>query len=85
MFWTLYYTEPVPVRKVDNPYAVQRPRATPNMLQRQGSFRGFEKLQEESSPFKRSVSLRLSDLPSTLQRQNALQDISPPKSNITGL
>ncbi|KAL3872897.1 hypothetical protein ACJMK2_036077 [Sinanodonta woodiana] len=64
--------EPVPVRKVDNPFAVQRPHATENMLIRQGSFRGFSKLQEASSPFKRSVSLRLTDLPSTLKRQNAI-------------
>ncbi|XP_046337089.2 protein numb-like isoform X4 [Haliotis rufescens] len=64
--------EPVPVRKIDNPYAVQRPHATSSMLNRQGSFRGFEKLHEASSPFKRSVSLRLGELPSTLQRQNAI-------------
>lgn len=71
--------EPVPVKKVDNPFAVDRPKATPNMIYRQGSFRGFEKLQEASSPFKRSVSLRLGDLPSTLQRQNAIvADTSPP-------
>ena len=42
------------------------------MLYRQGSFRGFEKLQEISSPFKRTVSLRLNELPSTLKRQNAI-------------
>ncbi len=62
---------------MDNPYAVQRPHATQSLLQRQGSFRGFEKLHETSSPFKRSVSLRLSDLPSTLKRQNAVLE-SPP-------
>lgn len=71
--------EPVPVRKVDNPFAVERPKATPSMLVRQGSFRGFENLQKDSSPFKRSVSLRLSDLPSTLQRQGAITESSPPK------
>lgn len=72
-------SEPVPVRKVDNPFAVERPKATPSMLVRQGSFRGFENLQKDSSPFKRSVSLRLSDLPSTLQRQGAITQSSPPK------
>lgn len=72
--------EPVPVKRVDNPFAVQRPHATTNMLVRQGSFRGFTKLQEASSPFKRTVSLRLSDLPSTLQRQNAFE-MSPSKSD----
>ncbi|XP_053397158.1 protein numb-like isoform X2 [Mercenaria mercenaria] len=71
--------EPVPVKKVDNPFAVQRPHATQNLLVRQGSFRGFSKLQEASSPFKRTLSLRLNELPSTLQRQNAME-ISPPKS-----
>lgn len=69
--------DPIPVKKVDNPYAVQRPHATQSLLQRQGSFRGFEKLHETSSPFKRSVSLRLSDLPSNLKRQNAVLE-SPP-------
>lgn len=71
--------EPVPVKRVDNPFAVQRPHATDNLLLRQGSFRGFSKLQEVSSPFKRTLSLRLNELPSTLQRQNAM-DTSPPKS-----
>ncbi|XP_025103945.1 protein numb-like isoform X3 [Pomacea canaliculata] len=66
--------EPVPVRKIENPYAVQRPHASMTALQRQGSFRGFEKLQETSSPFKRTLSLRINDLPSTLQRQNAVLD-----------
>ncbi|XP_041352785.1 protein numb-like isoform X3 [Gigantopelta aegis] len=64
--------EPVPIKKIDNPYAVQRPQASASMLYRQGSFRGFEKLQETSSPFKRTVSLRLNELPSTLKRQNAI-------------
>ncbi|XP_059161097.1 protein numb-like isoform X2 [Physella acuta] len=66
--------EPVPLRAASNPYAVQRPHATPNLLERQGSFRGFEKLQETSSPFKRTLSLRLNELPSTLQRQNAIME-----------
>ncbi|BFZ11951.1 hypothetical protein BsWGS_14991 [Bradybaena similaris] len=68
--------EPVPMRAASNPYAVQRPHATANLLERQGSFRGFEKLQEISSPFKRTLSLRLNELPSTLQRQNAVT-VSP--------
>ncbi|KAL4238398.1 hypothetical protein ACF0H5_003107 [Mactra antiquata] len=71
--------EPVPVKRVDNPFAVQRPHASQNLLVRQGSFRGFSKLQEASSPFKRTLSLRLNELPSTLQRQNAIE-VSPPKS-----
>lgn len=76
--------EPVPVKSVDNPFAVQRPKATSDMLIRQGSFRGFDKLQE-SSPFKRTTSLRLNDLPSTLQRQNAVTDTSPPKHRGAGI
>lgn len=71
-------SEPVPVKKVDNLYAVQRPHASQNMLLRQGSFRGFPKLQETTSPFKRTISLRLNELPSTLQRQNAVE-FSPTK------
>lgn len=73
-------SEPVPQKKMTNPFALGRPKASTDMLQRQGSFRGFSKLQEASSPFKRSVSLRLGDLPSTLQRQNAVVDTSPTKS-----
>jgi len=74
--------EPVPANTASgggivNPFAVQRPHATANLLERQGSFRGFEKLNEISSPFKRTTSLRLSDLPSTLQRQNAVMEESP--------
>ena len=56
------------MRKVENPYAVQRPHASADMLERQGSFRGFTRL-AESSPFKRNISLRLNELPSTLERQ----------------
>ncbi|ELU10629.1 hypothetical protein CAPTEDRAFT_228321 [Capitella teleta] len=60
--------EPVPQKQIFNPYAVQRPHAKDAMLERQGSFRGFTKL-AESSPFKRQLSLRLNELPSTLDRQ----------------
>ena len=68
-----YYvpTEPVPVKSIANPFAVQRPHATESMLERQYSFRGFEKL-SETSPFKRQFSLRLNELPSTLERQQQL-------------
>ncbi|XP_070179986.1 protein numb-like isoform X2 [Littorina saxatilis] len=74
--------EPVPTRKIEMPYAVQRPHASATALNRQGSFRGFEKLQEVSSPFKRTLSLRLNDLPSTLQRQNAV--LESPSQNGNG-
>jgi len=63
-----YLTEPVPLKPQENPHAVQRPHATVDMLQRQFSFRGFQKL-GETSPFKRQLSLRMNELPSTLDRQ----------------
>ncbi|XP_059475749.1 protein numb isoform X2 [Neocloeon triangulifer] len=64
-------TEPPPVRPVSNPFAIERPHATPSMLERQGSFRGFNNL-SNASPFKRQLSLRLSELPSNLERQRSL-------------
>ncbi|XP_068085373.1 protein numb isoform X2 [Anabrus simplex] len=68
---TGYIAEPPPVKSVVNPYAIERPHATASMLQRQGSFRGFQQL-NQASPFKRQMSLRISDLPSTLERQRSL-------------
>lgn len=61
-------TESVPAKPIHNPYAIERPHATPMMLQRQGSFRGFGQL-NQTSPFKRQLSLRITDLPSNLERQ----------------
>ncbi len=66
-------TEPPPVKPVVNPYAIERPHAAPYMLQRQGSFRGFPQLNAQA-PFKRQLSLRLSDLPSTLERARQIVD-----------
>lgn len=63
--------EAPPIKPVFNPYAIERPHATVSMLQRQGSFRGFQQL-NQASPFKRQMSLRISDLPSTLERQRSL-------------
>ncbi|CAB4060643.1 NUMBL [Lepeophtheirus salmonis] len=51
-----------------NPHAIARPHATDLMLQRQTSFRGFNQL-AGSSPFKRQLSLRINELPSTIERQ----------------
>lgn len=74
-----------------NPFAIERPHATPSMLQRQGSCRGFSTL-GQNSPFKRQMSLRVNDLPSNAERlhafhaaattapsaqQNALKPVSP--------
>ncbi|XP_076680499.1 NUMB endocytic adaptor protein isoform X3 [Andrena cerasifolii] len=55
------------VKQVYNPFAIERPHATPSMLERQGSFRGFTQL-NQASPFKRQLSLRVNDLPSNLER-----------------
>lgn len=59
-----------PQQKPHNPFAIERPHATPMMLERQGSFRGFSGLNSQS-PFKRQMSLRLSDLPSNSERQKS--------------
>ena len=51
--------------------SVERPHATDTMLQKQASFRGFNKL-SLNLPFKRQTSLRLGELPSTLERQQQM-------------
>ncbi|XP_063531030.1 protein numb isoform X2 [Cydia strobilella] len=61
-----------------NPFAVERPHAAPHLLERQGSFRGFSHL-NNSSPFKRQMSLRISELPSNLERTRAGLG-SPPRA-----
>ncbi|KAL0972779.1 hypothetical protein UPYG_G00194640 [Umbra pygmaea] len=53
------------------PHAIPRRHAPIEQLVRQGSFRGFPALSGKNSPFKRQLSLRLNDLPSTLQRKTA--------------
>lgn len=53
-----------------NPFAIERPHATPDMLERQGSFRGLSQL-GNNSPFKRQMSLRVNDLPSNAERLRA--------------
>lgn len=58
-----------------NPFAIERPHATPSMLERQGSFRGFTQIGAQS-PFKRQMSLRITDLPSNAERQRAFLDAS---------
>ncbi|KAL0880963.1 hypothetical protein ABMA27_002123 [Loxostege sticticalis] len=67
--------KPAPV----NPFAVERPHAAPHLLERQGSFRGFTHL-NNSSPFKRQMSLRISELPSNLERTRAGL-ASPPRTH----
>uniref|UniRef100_A0A1L8DMR4 Putative adaptor protein numb n=1 Tax=Nyssomyia neivai TaxID=330878 RepID=A0A1L8DMR4_9DIPT len=68
-----------PQPKPFNPFAIERPHATPSMLERQGSFRGFSNL-GSGSPFKRQMSLRINDLPSNAERQRAFLDLATPQS-----
>uniref|UniRef100_A0A4W5K9A4 NUMB domain-containing protein n=1 Tax=Hucho hucho TaxID=62062 RepID=A0A4W5K9A4_9TELE len=52
------------------PQVIPRRHAPVEALARQGSFRGFPALNNNSSPFKRQLSLRMNDLPSTMQRNS---------------
>ncbi|KAG1973295.1 protein numb [Pimephales promelas] len=53
-----------------NPHAIPRRHAPVEALARQGSFRGFPALSQKTSPFKRQMSLRMNELPSTMQRKS---------------
>jgi len=53
-------SEPPPIKPVTNPYAIDRPHATPLMLQRQTSFRPLSNLRSQS-PFKRQLSLKITN------------------------
>ncbi|XP_037688278.1 protein numb homolog isoform X6 [Choloepus didactylus] len=55
--------------EVNNPHAIPRRHAPIEQLARQGSFRGFPALSQKMSPFKRQLSLRINELPSTMQRK----------------
>ncbi|KAH0631488.1 hypothetical protein JD844_005827 [Phrynosoma platyrhinos] len=55
-------------------HAIPRRHAPLEQLVRQGSFRGFPTLSQKNSPFKRQLSLRLNELPSTLQRKGHAGD-----------
>ncbi|XP_066134575.1 protein numb homolog isoform X4 [Saccopteryx bilineata] len=55
--------------EMNNPHAIPRRHAPIEQLARQGSFRGFPALSQKMSPFKRQLSLRINDLPSTMQRK----------------
>uniref|UniRef100_A0A8C4RE48 Numb-like protein n=1 Tax=Erpetoichthys calabaricus TaxID=27687 RepID=A0A8C4RE48_ERPCA len=68
-----------PVDKSEGGYqhAIPRRHAPIEQLVRQGSFRGFPALSQKNSPFKRQLSLRLNELPSTLQRKTDFQVKNP--------
>lgn len=51
-------------------HAIPRRHAPVEALARQGSFRGFPGLSQKTSPFKRQMSLRMNELPSTMQRKS---------------
>lgn len=61
---TFKLTEPPPMKPVINPYAIDRPHATPLMLQRQTSFRPLSNLRSQS-PFKRQLSLKITSTQSS--------------------
>ncbi|XP_053111594.1 protein numb homolog isoform X4 [Hemicordylus capensis] len=56
-------------KETNNPHAIPRRHAPIEQLARQGSFRGFPALSQKMSPFKRQLSLRINELPSTVQRK----------------
>lgn len=67
------------MKEVHNPFAIERPHATPQLLERQGSCRIFRGL-NQNSPFKRQLSLRYATpREQERNRRNSLQqpDDSP--------
>ncbi|XP_045065020.1 protein numb homolog isoform X2 [Coregonus clupeaformis] len=70
---------------------IPRRHAPVEALARQSSFRGFPALNNNSSPFKRQLSLRMNDLPSTLQRKsdfpmkNTVQEMEGEGDSISSL
>ncbi|XP_066464446.1 protein numb homolog isoform X1 [Eleutherodactylus coqui] len=61
----------------NNPHMIPRRHAPVEQLARQGSFRGFPVLSQKMSPFKRQLSLRINELPSTVQRKSDFQIANP--------
>ncbi|XP_048455561.1 protein numb homolog isoform X4 [Rhincodon typus] len=69
-------TAPPPItenKECSNIHAIPRRHAPVEQLARQGSFRGFPVLSQTTSPFKRQMSLRINELPSTMQRKTDFQ------------
>merc|ERR1712228_90834 len=81
-------TESVPATTkaaADMSFAVPRPQTSAEMFERQGSFRGFPTLNESVSPFKRTLSVRVNDLPSNVlrrQRPNTANAPTIPENEI---
>ncbi|XP_029454560.1 protein numb homolog isoform X2 [Rhinatrema bivittatum] len=64
-------------KDLNYPHAIPRRHAPIEQLARQGSFRGFPALSQKMSPFKRQLSLRINELPSTVQRKTDFQIANP--------
>ncbi|XP_049596721.1 protein numb homolog isoform X3 [Syngnathus scovelli] len=70
---------------------IPRPQAHADVMARQGSFRGFPVLSQKTSPFKRQLSLRMNELPSTVQRKsdfpirNAVPEVEGENDSISSL
>lgn len=77
--------------EMTNPHAIPRRHAPIEQLARQGSFRGFPALSQKMSPFKRQLSLRINELPSTMQRKtdfpikNAVPEVEGEAESISSL
>ncbi|XP_062947960.1 protein numb homolog isoform X3 [Cynocephalus volans] len=77
--------------EMSNPHAIPRRHAPIEQLARQGSFRGFPALSQKMSPFKRQLSLRINELPSTMQRKtdfpikNAVPEVEGEAESISSL
>lgn len=67
-----------------NPHAIERPHATPTMIERQNSSGGLSTLNNQS-PFKRQTSLRLNDLPSNIERQRLFMETLLNTQNIRSI
>lgn len=88
-------TSPTATEYADNkeayPHAIPRRHAPIEQLARQGSFRGFPALSQKMSPFKRQLSLRINELPSTVQRKtdfpvkNAVPEVEGEMDSISSL
>ncbi|XP_019727882.1 protein numb homolog isoform X2 [Hippocampus comes] len=74
-----------------NTLGIPRRHAPAEALARQGSFRGFPALSQKTSPFKRQLSLRINELPSTVQRKsdfpirNAVPEVEGENDSISSL